>query len=290
MPNHKDKSSAGRRSTAAAASSSKPKAKLEPLPEISDAHNSNAETPATSSPAASHSSSRKTQKSEANTSYRDDGAMQADSSLADASNQTHTAQSDRRPSAVAEADSVGSASSLSQTQRPRSRTASPWRGKARPSGSIFSRPKANANRQSTTGAQLTLPSDVGSPHDPNAAVVGASDTSVGSSGISSAGLVLERSSTIAGDRPDLHSTHRRRGLTMDPDHYGGRQISASAGTDSGELLESPVAQQPVPGSHFHISRHNTALSARSDKRKAQAGNPTRISKTTSGSSNSTVTT
>ncbi|KAJ2009146.1 hypothetical protein GGI06_005221, partial [Coemansia sp. S85] len=109
-------------------------------------------------------------------------------------------------------------------------------------------------------------------------------------GISSAGLVLERSSTIAGDRPDLHSTHRRRGLTMDPDHYGGRQISASAGTDSGELLESPVAQQPVPGSHFHISRHNTALSARSDKRKAQAGNPTRISKTTSGSSNSTVTT
>ncbi|KAJ2486813.1 SEA (Seh1-associated) complex subunit [Coemansia sp. RSA 2050] len=291
MPNQRGKSSAGRRSTAAAAgAASKPKAKLEPLPEIPDAHNSNAETPTTSSPAGSHSSSRKA-KSEANTSYRDDGAMQAGSSLTDASNRTHTAQSDRRrPSAVVEADSVSSTPLQTQAQRPRSRTASPWRGKARPSGNIFSRPKASANRQSAMGAQLALQSDVGSPHDPNSAIVGASDTSMVNSGISSAGLVLERSSTIAGDRPDQHPAHRRRGLTMDPDHYGGRQISTSTGTESGEMLESPAAQQSVPGSHFHISRNNTALAARTDKRMAQVGNLAKISKTTSGSSNSTVTT
>ncbi|KAJ1880043.1 hypothetical protein LPJ71_010592, partial [Coemansia sp. S17] len=298
MPNQKDKSSAARRNAATAASKSRPK--LEPLPEISDTYNSNAATPTTSSPAALPSNSRGTQKLQVDTSYPgnsspsmhhgDGGAMQVDVSLADASNRTPTASSDRYPSPAAEADSVGSTSSLNQAQRPRSRTASPWRGKARTSGNIFSRPKANANRQSATGTQLVLQHD-DSPHDPNSAsVMGGSDASMASSGISSAGLVLERSSTIAGDRPDQYSAHRRRGLTLDPDHYGARQISTSAGTESSELLEASSAQRPTTASHFHIARNNTALAVRTDRRMLQSGHPARISKNDSGSSNTTVTT
>ncbi|KAJ2887143.1 SEA (Seh1-associated) complex subunit [Coemansia aciculifera] len=301
MPNQKDKSPAGRRNAAtAAATAAKSRPKLEPLPEISDTYISNAATPTTLSPATPHSSSRRSQKSEANTSYpgnsspsvhrRDDGAMQVDVSLADAPNQTPTASSDRHPSPAVEAESVGSTSSLTQPQRPRSRTASPWRGKARTSGNIFSRPKANANRQSATGTQLVLQHDAASPHDPNSAMVGGSDTSLTSSGISSAGLVLERSSTIAGDRPDQYSAHRRRGLTLDPDHYGARQISTSAGAESGELPETSPAKQPATASHFHISRNNTALAVRTDRRMLQPGHPARISKNDSGSSNTTVTT
>ncbi|KAJ2349167.1 SEA (Seh1-associated) complex subunit [Coemansia sp. RSA 2673] len=298
MPNQKDKSSAARRNAATAASKSRPK--LEPLPEISDTYNSNAATPTTPSPAALPSNSRGTQKLEVDTSYPgnsspsmhhgDGGAMQVDVSLADASNRTPTASSDRYPSPAAEADSVGSTSPLNQAQRPRSRTASPWRGKSRPPGNIFSRPKANANRQSATGTQLVLQHDA-SPHDPNSAsVMGGSDASMASSGISSAGLVLERSSTIAGDRPDQYSAHRRRGLTLDPDHYGARQISTSAGTESSELLEGSSAQRPTTASHFHISRNNTALAVRTDRRMLQSGHPARISKNDSGSSNTTVTT
>ncbi|KAJ2820884.1 WD repeat-containing protein 24, partial [Coemansia furcata] len=218
--------------------------------------------------------------------HRDDGAMQADTLLADASNRTPTASSDRHTSTAVEADSVGSTSSLNQ--RPRSRTASPWRGKPRTSGNIFSRPKAN--RQSATGPQLVLQNDAGVPHDLNSVVVGGSEGSMTSSGISSAGLVLERSSTIAGDKPDQHAVHRRRGHTLDPEHYGTRQISSSAGTESGELLEAPSAKLPATASHFHISRSNTALAIRTDRRGLQPGHATRIAKTDSASSNTTVNT
>ncbi|KAJ2891356.1 SEA (Seh1-associated) complex subunit, partial [Coemansia aciculifera] len=222
--------------------------------------------------------------------------MQADSSLTDASIRTPTASS-----SVVEADSVGSTSSLNQSQRPRSRTASPWRGKPRASANIFSRPKANTSRQSATDTQLVLK------HDSNSAMAVASlagsDGSINSSGISSAGLVLERSSTIAGDKPDQYTGQRRRGHTMDHDHFGTRQISTSAGTDSdvaagngGAQLEVPAAimrhtQQPATASHFHVSVNNTALAVRTDRRALQSAYPpTGLAKNDSGSSNHTVTT
>ncbi|KAJ2575088.1 hypothetical protein GGH95_003814, partial [Coemansia sp. RSA 1836] len=339
MSSQKEKSSASRRGAVAAAaiasktgrkpSSSTDQPKLEPLPEIPDGRNYNAAAAGpstTSSPAvASHSSSRRTQKSELDaTSYpgssspsmqvADAGAMHVDASLGDASIRTPTASSDHRrhhhpPSPAVEADSVGSTSSLNQAQRPRSRTASPWRAKTQSSAGLFTRPKAkNASRQSATDTQLALKHD-----DSSSAMVGAvagSDGSMNSSGISSAGLVLERASTIASDRPDQYTSaqQRRRGLTMDPDRFGARQIGTSTGAESGVAAgsggssggraraERPAAQQqqPATASHFHVSLNNTALAARADRRALQPAPPghppTRLAKNDSGSSNNTMTT
>ncbi|KAJ2507484.1 SEA (Seh1-associated) complex subunit, partial [Coemansia sp. RSA 2052] len=244
----------------------------------------------------------------------DAGAMHVDASLGDASIRTPTASSDHRrhhhpPSPAVEADSVGSTSSLNQAQRPRSRTASPWRAKTQSSAGLFTRPKAkNASRQSATDTQLALKHD-----DSSSAMVGAvagSDGSMNSSGISSAGLVLERASTIASDRPDQYTSaqQRRRGLTMDPDRFGARQIGTSTGAESGVAAgsggssggraraEGPAAQQqqPATASHFHVSLNNTALAARADRRALQPAPPghppTRLAKNDSGSSNNTMTT
>ncbi|KAJ2747746.1 SEA (Seh1-associated) complex subunit [Coemansia sp. BCRC 34301] len=325
MSLQKNKSSAGRRSASTVAgpksgrkpSSSADRPKLEPLPEIVDSSNSDAAVPATTSSAAvSHSSSHRTQGSELDaTSYpgsslssmqvADPNAMHADTLLCDASIRTSTASSDHHPLLpAAETTSTDNMSSMNHQpqQRPRSRTASPWRGKPRTSANIFSRPKANnASRQSTTDTQLALKHDAVGGSLQGASAISGSDGSVASSGMSSAGLALERSSTIAGDRPDQYASaqQRRRGHTMDPDRFGARQISTSTGTEPAVTAGSGThqapsgtqqQQQPALASHFHVSLNNTALAVRTDRRVPQPAQPTRLAKNDSGSSNNTVTT
>ncbi|KAJ2158259.1 SEA (Seh1-associated) complex subunit [Coemansia sp. RSA 552] len=186
------------------------------------------------------------------------------------------------------------------SQRPRSRTASPWRGRGRGAGSIFARssnPRSHMNRQSI---------GLSSGHDSNDSPQGPTSpvriSSARVSGPNSAGPAPGRSHAADPAEHSSSSGHRRRGHTLDPEQLAVRQMSpagissepaartaidTSASTSDGRKVMSATA------SHFHVKMENASLSAHHPhlaSPKTPVGRPARLSKADSASSGATVTT
>ncbi|KAJ2396323.1 hypothetical protein GGI23_003959, partial [Coemansia sp. RSA 2559] len=208
--------------------------------------------------------------------------------------------------ALASVDS--NAAQQAHLQRPRSRTASPWRGRGRGAGGIFVRNahhRQNANRQSLDVAHSSGQSGT-SPykyqHDQSPAV----DTeSSANNGSMSAGSILDNiSSTTAGVSSTaaqrdadagLSAAQRRRGRTLDPEHLATRNLSPT-GTDGsvndGRKTPAPNMRPALSATtpHFSIATSNAALARYEDKHQLEVltSRPAQPVKTDSGSSGSTV--
>ncbi|KAJ2851299.1 SEA (Seh1-associated) complex subunit [Coemansia brasiliensis] len=166
-------------------------------------------------------------------------------------------------------------------QRPRSRTASPWRGRGRGGGSIFARstnPRMHMNRQGMAGARDSFTSPGKGAAQPDNAP-------------NSAGLISERANS---DAAGNSISHRRRGHTLEPEHLGSRNLSPNGGADASSSAETNSTDPRQPSSsHFHIATENAALSSHYQKpipHMPSSGYPAKLTKNDSASSNNTVTT
>ncbi|KAJ2551344.1 SEA (Seh1-associated) complex subunit [Coemansia sp. RSA 1878] len=170
-----------------------------------------------------------------------------------------------------------------QSQRPRSRTTSPWRGRGQ-SSSIFARstnPRQHMNRQGMGGS-------------------GALDGTLSPKGSAqpetapnSAGLIAERTGS---DVANHSAGHRRRGRTLDPEQLATRALSTK-NTESNTTAETSTSDghklHASGAAHFHISTENTTLSSHYQKQAPQmplSGYPTKLAKHDSASSGTTVAT
>ncbi|KAJ1803721.1 hypothetical protein LPJ56_006890, partial [Coemansia sp. RSA 2599] len=155
-----------------------------------------------------------------------------------------------------------------ETHRPRSRTANPWRGRAREQGGVFARPN-------TARLQVAKQNSDGEPGSiyVSANAVVSSDVSP-LSGTNSAGLIAERNGQAAeANGAGSAASHRRRGHTLEPDHFNASRLE---GESAGK-----APPQTATGTHFHVSAENASLSTHT----ARAG----IKKSSASSSATTST-
>ncbi|KAJ2477436.1 SEA (Seh1-associated) complex subunit [Coemansia sp. RSA 2131] len=170
-----------------------------------------------------------------------------------------------------------------QSQRPRSRTTSPWRGRGQ-SSSIFARstnPRQHMNRQglSSSGVLDGTLSPKGSAQPETAP--------------NSAGLIAERTGS---DVASHSAGHRRRGRTLDPEQLATRAFSPK-NAESNAMAETSASDghklHASGSAHFHISTENTTLSSHYQKQASPMpplGYPTKLAKHDSASSGTTVAT
>ncbi|KAJ2548126.1 hypothetical protein EV175_004943, partial [Coemansia sp. RSA 1933] len=331
MSQQRASGSGNRRNTGKAGkkSSSGAKPALEPLPELPDSSAAEENTQAeASTPKSKHAKARASPR---NTSASRDATAGASSKLdisfgkvvpdsedikapRSAGTVTEQKKSTLADSSVAGAEGT-TAAQQANMQRPRSRTASPWRGRGRGAGGIFVRNahhRQNANRQSlgvSHGSGQSSTSPYKNQHDQGSAMnngVPANDGSV------SAGVIDENSSSAAlgtraigysgGDVAQrdngagLSAAQRRRGRTLDPEHLATKQLSpTTTGDSSAKDGRKAQAQNLRPAvsavsPHFSISTSNAALARYDDNQKLQVltSRPVLPVKTNSGSSGSTV--
>ncbi|KAJ2654293.1 SEA (Seh1-associated) complex subunit, partial [Coemansia sp. RSA 1200] len=210
-------------------------------------------------------------------------------------------------------DAEHNASQQMNLQRPRSRTASPWRGRGRGAGGIFVRNahhRQNANRQGLSVAQSSSQGGLVSFKDQYGQILSADDVSSSNIGSMSAGAVPENSSrniaevgafrtaTVprnAASDAGVSAAHRRRGRTLDPEHLGARKLSPTGARGSANDSGQPLAPDIQPSlsaatPHFSISTNNTTFARHEDKEQINVleSRPFRPIKTDSASSGSTV--
>ncbi|KAJ2683841.1 hypothetical protein H4R19_006951, partial [Coemansia spiralis] len=237
---------AGGRSARRVASASK--RRLETLPELPAGDLDELPAP----PANPETDSAQNRAAEAPANVSGDNASGRAVSIAETKNgRSGSADSDPPPPADSE-----------QPKRPRNRTAPPWRGRGRSGGSIFTR-AASARTAAAAGSAAGATSS--SVRDASSPVGGAA---VRGSAPNSAGLVSERSGTVAED-PALVSTVRRRGHTLGPEQLAERRLSTAdaAGPAAGAAGDAHLSDNrrvhSATASHFHVATENTTLSLHS---------------------------
>ncbi|KAJ1772303.1 SEA (Seh1-associated) complex subunit [Coemansia sp. RSA 1843] len=311
--------SGGRRNAGKAGknTSSGGKPTLEPLPELPDSSaaedNAPAEAPIPEAKQAKpRASPRNTGNRAASTSSKPDisfGSVVPDSGDIKAPRSAGTVTEHKKtpldePSAGADNNAVQQAN----LQRPRSRTASPWRGRGRgAAGGIFVRNthhRQNVNRQNLGVAHGSGQSGSNPYKYQHGQSSAGANSGSANDGSMSAGVVPANSNSTAVDASDaaprdtnasLSTAQRRRGQTLDPEYLATRKLSPTStdGSVNGDRKAlapnlHPALSATTP--HFSISTSNAALARYEDKHQSQVlvSRPARPVKTDSGSSDSTV--
>ncbi|KAJ2083543.1 SEA (Seh1-associated) complex subunit [Coemansia sp. RSA 988] len=189
-------------------------------------------------------------------------------------------------------------------QRPRSRTASPWRGRGRGVSSIFARPsnqRPPAARQNSAGRILGDASGGGSSRGSSSGFQSMDSpvkgVAINDNGPSSAGLISERNAGGIGGTNQAAAGHRRRGHTLDPEQLEIRHLSplrGAAGPDAVQTRDANTAKgrnvQSATTSHFNVAVSNATLSTHYQRQISPRGYPTKLTKMDSASSTATAAT
>ncbi|KAJ1986589.1 SEA (Seh1-associated) complex subunit [Coemansia sp. RSA 1358] len=261
---------------------------LEPLPEIPDNSATEDNVPK-QKPSHVYLQSRESRQPKTTESRRDaiDGFSQhhpaADNEIHNSSNskapKSATIVGKRHTSLLESGDATDTVvAQLGGTQRPRSRTASPWRGRGRSSGGIFLRHtnhRQNANRRS-----LGSPHSLGQSSDKDGIHGQADDTTLSPKNApASAGAIQDRSSNSSNvhspaansvtavskvvAKGGQSSAYRRRGHTLDPEQFATRNSSPDSADESRieDRKEPPDTRATLSAvtPHFRISTGNTSL-------------------------------
>ncbi|KAJ2798682.1 hypothetical protein H4R20_004732, partial [Coemansia guatemalensis] len=191
-------------------------------------------------------------------------------------------------------------------QRPRSRTASPWRGRGRGVSSIFARPsnqRPPTARQNSAGRTPGDASGGGSSRGSSSGLQSMDSpvkgAVVNANGPNSAGLISERNAGgIEGASQAVASAgHRRRGHTLDPEQLAIRRLSPPRGAADPGAAQARDANtvegrnvQSATTSHFNVAVSNATLSTHYQRQISPRGYPTKLTKMDSTSSTATAAT